>query len=90
MYPTYRNGDRVLVNLDAFINQTQTPAPNDVILAKHPFKAGVFLIKRVSHVTNDNRYFVVGDNALESSDSRGFGALGLDKILGKVIVNSWD
>ena len=83
MYPTYRSGDRVLVNLDAYLNQT--PAPEDVILAKHPFKSGVYIVKRVSYITDDNRYFVLGDNAFGSSDSRGFGALSQDNILGKVI-----
>ena len=83
MYPTYRSGDRVLVNLDAYLNQT--PAPEDVVLAKHPFKTGVYIVKRVSHITDDHRYFVVGDDPSNSSDSRGFGALDQEKILGKVI-----
>lgn len=83
MYPTYRSGDRLLINLDAYL--TETPVPEDIVLAKHPFKTGIFMIKRVSHITDNQHYFVVGDNLVESSDSRGFGALRLDKILGKVI-----
>ncbi|WP_071880668.1 nickel-type superoxide dismutase maturation protease [[Leptolyngbya] sp. PCC 7376] len=83
MYPTYRDGTRVLVNLDAYLQKT--PESKDVVLALHPFKIGVYIIKRVSHVTDDGRYFVVGDNSFSSSDSRGFGPLRLEKILGRVI-----
>ena len=83
MYPTYRNGTRVLVNLDVYLNQT--PVPNDVILAKHPFKTGVYIVKRVSHITDDGRYLGLGDNSFSSSDSRGFGALRLENILGKIV-----
>jgi phage repressor protein C with HTH and peptisase S24 domain len=83
MVPTYRDGDLVCVNVDAYL--TQLPSPDDVVLALHPFKGGVHMIKRVSHLTDDGRFFLVGDNPRESSDSRGFGPLRLERILGKVI-----
>ena len=85
MYPDYLDGTRVRVNLDAYRNQT--PQPKDVVLARHPYKTGVHIIKRISHITNEGRYFVVGDNLLESSDSRSFGPLNLQQILGKVMQN---
>ena len=82
MYPTYRDGDVVEVDVDAYAEQL--PQVGDVVLAEHPFKTGVCIVKRVKRITDEGRVFVVGDSPLESSDSRGFGALRPAQILGKV------
>ena len=82
MYPTYRDGDVVEVDVDAYVEQL--PEAGDIVLAQHPFKGGVHIVKRVKHITDEGRVFVVGDSPLESSDSRGFGALRPAQILGKV------
>lgn len=83
MVPTYRDGEMVTVNPDAYL--TCSPSKDHIVMALHPFKKGVTMIKRVSHLTEDGRYFLVGDNPLESSDSRGFGPLRRERILGRVI-----
>ena len=83
MTPSHSDGDLVLVDVDAYLDAL--PRPGDVVLAKHPFKGGLHIVKRVSRVTEEGRFFLLGDNRLESSDSRGFGALRLAQIVGKII-----
>ena len=83
MLPAYRDGDTALVDTGACVDLL--PQPGDVVLAAHPFQSGVRMVKRVDHITQDGRVFVVGDNPSESTDSRTFGALPPSKILGKLI-----
>lgn len=83
MYPTFSDGDVLLVAEGVYSDSP--PCPGDVVLAKHPFKSGVRIVKRVSHLTDEGHVFVVGDNRLESSDSRGFGALPRALILGRIL-----
>jgi signal peptidase I len=40
-------------------------------------------------VLQSDEYFVLGDNRAESSDSRSWGAIGADRIVGKVIYRYW-
>ncbi|MBK7709307.1 MAG: nickel-type superoxide dismutase maturation protease [Acidobacteria bacterium] len=77
MYPALRNGDRVLVCPNDEIRV------GDIVLANHPFKSSVKIIKRVAQILDDGRYFLVGDDALESVDSRSFGAIRPEDILGR-------
>ena len=85
MYPTYRDGAVVHVDTLAYQDPERLPSPGDVILARHPFRANVAFIKRVREITDDGRVFVVGDNLVESNDSRGFGALRPELVLGRVV-----
>ena len=84
MYPLLRDGDEIEVDLDAY--RGGAPEPGDVVLARHPFKRGVELVKRVLRIEEDGRVFLVGDDPHESRDSRGFGALPPGHVLGRVIV----
>ena len=38
---------------------------------------------------NQNEYFVIGDNLIQSTDSRDFGPITSDEILSKVILKIW-
>lgn len=82
MYPTLRDGDVVTVHPDAYA--TDRPAVGHLVLVHHPFKKDVRMVKRVGEVLPDGRVFVVGDCPLESEDSRGFGALRPDAVIGRV------
>jgi hypothetical protein len=58
-----------------------------VVVARHPFQKDVRLVKQVVSVDDDGRCQLQGTNPLgviESSDSRGFGPVPREKIVGRV------
>ena len=81
MYPTLRDGERVVVDTTAC--REAPPAVGDVVLARHPFMRDMWMIKRVVGVADDGRYVLQGDNPVESSDSRSFGPIPLRNVRGR-------
>jgi len=79
MLPTLKEGDAVM------ILPTKSIAPGDVVLANHPYKSSVKILKRVSEINDDGRYLLIGDNPAESTDSRAFGSLSIEYIQGKAV-----
>lgn len=77
MFPVLKAGDLVLINPYAELQI------GDIVLAQHPFKQSVKIIKRIAEILNSEKYFLLGDNLSESSDSRSFGAISAKDILGK-------
>lgn len=81
MQPTFQSGEEVLVDPKAYL--TQEPAVGDVVIAQHPQK-NIKIVKRVVEVLPNGRFFLQGDNPVESHDSRTFGTVPQSKILGRV------
>ena len=79
MAPRLNSGDVVLVDPKAPIE------PGDVVLARHPFRSSVRILKRLISVEPDGRLYLEGDNPEESTDSRNFGTVSSADLLGKVI-----
>lgn len=79
MLPTFRDGDVILISTKS------TVEPGDIVLARHPYKQSVKMLKRVSSIDDDGRYSLAGDNAEESTDSRTFGTIAVEQIEGKVV-----
>ena len=77
MLPSLKDGDEVLVQ------PTESYQIGDIVVAKHPFKQSVVLIKRVSEIDKTS-VFLTGDNPRESTDSRTLGKILIKDILGKV------
>ena len=76
MFPTLKEGQDVL-SLNWFFK----PKVGDIIVLKY---GGKEMVKRVEKI-DDQEVFVVGDNEAESTDSRDFGTVNMDKIVGKVV-----
>jgi nickel-type superoxide dismutase maturation protease len=82
MVPLLEPGDEVLVDPQAY--RKDSPHPGDIVVARHPYRTDVRLIKRVAEVLADGRCVLQGDNPDESSDSRVFGAIPPGRIVGRV------
>lgn len=78
MNPSLHDGDYILVSR-AFWK----PSIRDVVAFKHP-ASGLPIVKRIAKLTPSGAY-VLGDNAMESDDSRSFGTVELKSLLGRVI-----
>lgn len=79
MIPTLANGDKVLVRPAVSVTV------GDLVVAKHPYRSDVKVVKRVGNVSGDGRLTLVGDNPTESSDSRTFGTVSIESIIGNVV-----
>jgi len=82
MEPTLHAGEVIFVDTNAY---TRTPpAPGDIVVARHPQQPAIEIVKRVEFT--DGGVYLRSDNADESnaSDSRRFGLVPLDHVLGRV------
>lgn len=76
-------GDTVVVrNSEVFVNDTLVP--ETYIAAKTNLWDGGFLVENVPITVAPDHYFVMGDNRPRSSDSREFGTITVDDIIGYV------
>ncbi len=77
MAPKLKPGDMVLVN------KLSTPGVGDIVVLQNPENKKMFLIKKIQKI-HDRKYFVLGENAKFSTDSRHFGWVEKKGIIGKV------
>jgi len=78
MSPTLNGGDCVM------ISPAKTVKVGDIVLAQHPYRSSVKILKRVSQIENDGRLHLSGDNPSESTDSRTFGSVSVESVIGLV------
>ena len=96
MSPTLHSGQLVGVNLLAY--STQKPKIGDVVIIQYAGDSHISFVKRISgipgsvvryqnkeQILESDSYFVEGDNRSFSTDSRTFGPINLQQIIGKVI-----
>ncbi len=83
MSPLYSNGDIILLDTQAYVEQH--PVVGDIIVCKHPYIKDYLMIKQIADIQEDGRFFVLGINPDESTDSRSFGAILPSAVLGKVV-----
>lgn len=82
MAPLLKPKDEILVDLKAY--RDQQPRPGEIVIAQHPYQTDLRLVKRVALVQEDGSCFLTGDNSAESTDSRSFGLVAPEQILGQV------
>ena len=78
MWPTFIDGDEVI--FESFSEQKLTVG--DVVVAIHPFRKNLKIVKRISCIDNYNRYHLEGDNPdpLSRKDGHNFGPINIDAI----------
>ena len=82
MEPTLSPGDFVLVNRLSY--KLHPPARGDLVVVRDPQVPSRFLVKRIADLSVSGAY-VVGDNEIQSRDSRTFGPVPRDFIVGRVL-----
>jgi len=86
MYPAFRHGDYLVVRRFA---PGELPNPGDVVLAADPREPGRTLLKRVEHVDLHGQVTLLGDNPAASTDSRHFGPVPAEAVIGRVAWRYW-
>ena len=81
MFPTLKPGNTVLVSKFSYL--LKSPKIEDIVAIHDPRDRRV-LIKRITKIES-KKYYVLGDNRKQSTDSRSFGWIGKNDIIGKVI-----
>ncbi len=82
MAPLLQPGDEVLVNRRAY--RRASPRPGDIVVARHPYRTDLRVVKRIASVLENGDCELEGDNRSESTDSRYFGPIPAERILGRV------
>jgi len=82
MSPLLNPGDFLIVNRWAYA--FRDPRIGDLIVFKDPEREGRFLCKRVVEVKDAGTFVVRGENLAVSRDSRSFGPVSRDLIVGRV------
>jgi len=79
MCPELEDGDIILVR------RVHDLGVGDIVIAAHPFKKSVTMLKRITAIDAAGRMELLGDDPDESSDSRVFGNVLRDHIRGKAV-----
>ncbi|MFV0524645.1 MAG: nickel-type superoxide dismutase maturation protease [Acidimicrobiales bacterium] len=80
MEPTLHAGEQMLVA------DGGRPRPGDVVVARHPERPDLVVVKRVAAVTDDDRITLASDNPAAGTDSRRWGPVAGDTVLGRVVL----
>jgi nickel-type superoxide dismutase maturation protease len=82
MWPTFRSGDVLFFDS---IAPPEALSVGVVVLAQHPLKADVLMVKRVHQIQENGAVFLVGDqpDPTATEDSHNFGPVSREMVLAK-------
>jgi nickel-type superoxide dismutase maturation protease len=83
MEPALHPGDWLLVR------RTHRIRPGQIVLARHPARQDLLLVKRAAHRTHDGWWLESDNPAAAAVDSRRFGAVPEALIEGRVLFRYW-
>lgn len=80
MWPTFSDGQKLVGSKLG----KEVLTKGDIIVAKHPLKPKVTIVKRISEILETGQLFLQGDNPdpLASEDSHNFGPLNISLVIG--------
>jgi signal peptidase I len=81
-------GERVKVS-DGKVTVYNQSHPEGVIIDESYLPSDLLTLGEKNVSLGDNEYFVLGDNRMNSFDSRGFGPVDKSAIVGRVLVRGW-
>jgi signal peptidase I len=96
MTPNFHNGDYLII--DEITYRFREPKRGEVVVFRYPKNTSQFFIKRIEGLPGEtingatlaeNEYYVLGDNLLASSDSRFWGPLKSNLIVGRAVLRLW-
>lgn len=82
MVPAYYDGDRILVRYGGAVG------PGDAVLARDPREPERVLLKRIAR-REGGGWWLLADNPYAPGDSRQFGAVPDELVLGRVAARLW-
>jgi len=82
MTPELSPGERVVVNKAAY--WFRKPKAGDLVVLRDPTQRERLLIKRIDRPVGEGAWLVLGANEQASTDSRHFGPVGRELLVGKV------
>ena len=82
MLPLLKPGEEILVTTRTY--RKSSPKIGDVVVLKHPHNNNLTIVKRIIDIDSDFNCFLVGDNLIQSVDSRHWGPIRLEDLIGKV------
>jgi len=85
MEPAFKDGDRVIINRPVYL--FSPPKTGDIVAVKPPKDRPKILLKKIKKAIREKQYSVVGINPTDSYDSRFFGPVSKEMIIGRVWFN---
>jgi nickel-type superoxide dismutase maturation protease len=82
MTPELAPGERVVVNRAAY--WFRKPKAGDLVVLRDPTQHNRLLIKRIDRPAGEGAWLVLGANERASTDSRHFGPVGRELLVGKL------
>lgn len=86
MEPAFRDGDFVVVDRAAY--RRTAPRAGQVVIATDPREPARTVVKRAAEVTPTD-VTLLGDNAAHSTDSRTYGPIPREAVIGRVVFRYW-